>query len=196
MQMGLLSRRQINPSKINFRPSKIRKGDVQKHTCIYIYIYIYMIRPKCKGLLVWTEETGIPVAWKIQLPFLTIAFRASILNILFYFLFYFFPSLFPPPNIETPLVTISGEKKNFEFNIAFCSSCKVNPLRNAISSLPRRFIEYKIQFLIVSFVLSISDILFFFSILKRSNKNSPWKFFISDVIDCSFQKLNGIESLN
>lgn len=113
-----------------------------------------------------------------------------------FFVLLFFPSLFPPPNIETPLVTISGGKKNFEFNIAFCSSCKVNPLRNAISSLPRRFIEYKIQFLIVSIVLSISDILFFFSILKRSNKNSPWKFFISDVIDCSFQKLNGIESLN
>lgn len=117
---------------------------------------------------------------------------------IFFFLFYF-PSPFSPPNIETPLVTIPEgrkKKKNFEFNIAFCSSCKVNPLRNAISSLPRRFIEYKIQFLIVSFVLSISDILFFFSILKRSNKNSPWKFFISDVIDCSFQKLNGIESLN
>lgn len=194
MQMGLLSRRQINPSKINFRPSKIRKGDVQKHTCIYIYIYIYMIRPKCKGLLVWTEETGIPVAWKIQLPFLTIAFRASILNILFYFLFYFFPLPFPSSQYwNTSGNNFGGKKK---FNIAFCSSCKVNPLRNAISSLPRRFIEYKIQFLIVSFVLSISDILFFFSILKRSNKNSPWKFFISDVIDCSFQKLNGIESLN
>lgn len=138
------------------------------------------------------------MAWKIQLPFLTIAFKPSILNILFFFLFYFLPP-FSPPNIETPLVTIPEgrkKKKNFEFNIAFCSSCKVNPLRNAISSLPRRFIEYKIQFLIVSFVLSISDILFFFSILKRSNKNSPWKFFISDVIDCSFQKLNGIESLN
>lgn len=195
MQMSLLSRRQINPSKINFRLSKIRKGDVQKHTCIYIYT----IRPKCKGLLVWTEETGIPVAWKIQLPFLTIAFKPSILNILFFF----FVLLPPLPLPSSQYWNTSGnnsrgekKKKNFEFNIAFCSSCKVNPLRNAISSLPRRFIEYKIQFLIVSFVLSISDILFFFSILKRSNKNSPWKFFISDVIDCSFQKLNGIESLN
>ena len=94
------------------------------------------------------------------------------------------------------IIKLYMEKKISKFNIAFCSSCKVNPSRNAISSLPRRFIEYKIQFLIVSFVLSISDILFFFSILKRSNKNSPWKFFISDVIDCSFQKLNGIESLN
>ena len=42
MQMGLLSRRQINPSKINFGPSKIRKGDVQKHTCICIYMYMYI----------------------------------------------------------------------------------------------------------------------------------------------------------
>lgn len=119
-----------------------------------------------------------------------------------YFIFFFV--LLPPlPLPSSQYWNTSGnnsrgekKKKNFEFNIAFCSSCKVNPLRNAISSLPRRFIEYKIQFLIVSFVLSISDILFFFSILKRSNKNSPWKFFISDVIDCSFQKLNGIESLN
>lgn len=119
-----------------------------------------------------------------------------------YFILFFFVLLLLPL-LSSQYWNTSGnnsrgekKKKNFEFNIAFCSSCKVNPLRNAISSLPRRFIEYKIQFLIVSFVLSISDILFFFSILKRSNKNSPWKFFISDVIDCSFQKLNGIESLN
>ena len=169
---------------------------------IYVYVYIYTwFARNAKDYLFEQEETGIPVAWKIQLPFLTIAFRPSILNILFYFLFYFifFSPPFLPPNIETPLVTIPkgrGGKKISKFNIAFCSSCKVNPSRNAISSLPRRFIEYKIQFLIVSFVLSISDILFFFSILKRSNKNSSWKFFISDVIDCSFQKLNGIQSLN
>lgn len=168
---------------------------------IYVYVYIYTwFARNAKDYLFEQEETGIPVAWKIQLPFLTIAFRPSILNILFYFLFYFFsPSLPSSQYWKSPLVTIPrgrGGKKISKFNIAFCSSCKVNPSRNAISSLPRRFIEYKIQFLIVSFVLSISDILFFFSILKRSNKNSPWKFFISDVIDCSFQKLNGIESLN
>ena len=168
---------------------------------IYVYVYIYTwFARNAKDYLFEQEETGIPVAWKIQLPFLTIAFRPSILNILFYFLFYFFSPSLPSSQYWNTSGNNSeregGEKKISKFNIAFCSSCKVNPSRNAISSLPRRFIEYKIQFLIVSFVLSISDILFFFSILKRSNKNSPWKFFISDVIDCSFQKLNGIESLN
>lgn len=172
MQMGLLSRRQINPSKINFRPSKIRKGDVQKHTYIYIYIH-----PKCKGLLVWTEETGIPVAWKIQLLFLTIAFRPSILNILFFFFLSYFYSL-PLSQYWNTSGNNSGGGGGISNSILhFVLLAKL--ILFATQFLLFLHALYKIQNTISDCFIrttSISSILFLFSILKRSNKNSPWKF--------------------
>lgn len=102
------------------------------------------------------------------------------INFKYFILFFFCPTFIPSPspNIETPLVTILGGGRGISNSILhFVLLAKL--ILFATQFLLFLHALYKIQNTISDCFIrttSISSILFLFSILKRSNKNSPWKF--------------------